>query len=168
MLHSLFCPPTHSCAIHCLTRARNCTINTCRSRRIRMHIVLATGLRALLAVPCPMSDLRKKITSQWRLYIIYTYSMQCTHCPIKEIMGLPPFRRTFELGKFISPARKSIINLVKLWSLVKKERKMWQMQSFKVCEFYDAPFLTNQIAIILSWIRWIIPNTSLRNLVRKD
>jgi hypothetical protein len=37
-------------------------------------------------------------------------------------MNYSPFRQTFELGKFISPAGKSIINLVKLRSLIRKYR----------------------------------------------
>ena len=45
-----------------------------------------------------------------------------------------PIRQTFELGKFISTAGKSI-NLVKLWRLVEKYRKMWKIQSCEVCEF---------------------------------
>ena len=37
-------------------------------------------------------------------------------------MDHSPIRQTFELGKFISTAGKSIINLVKLLSLVEKYR----------------------------------------------
>ena len=47
-------------------------------------------------------------------------------------LDLSPFRQTFELGKCISAAGKSIVNLVKLWSLVRKYGKMWKIQSFKV------------------------------------
>ena len=50
-------------------------------------------------------------------------------------MDHSPIRQTFELGKFISTAGKSIINLVKLRSLVAKYRKMWNIQSCEVCEF---------------------------------
>ena len=50
-------------------------------------------------------------------------------------MDHPPIRQTFELGKFISTAGKSIINLVKLGSLVEKDRKMWKIQSCEVYEF---------------------------------
>ncbi len=50
-------------------------------------------------------------------------------------MDHSPIRQTFELGKFISTAGKSIINLVKLCSLVEKYRKMWKIQSCEVCEF---------------------------------
>ena len=41
-------------------------------------------------------------------------------------MDRSPIRQTFELGKFISTAGKSIINLVKY-------RKMWKIQSCEVC-----------------------------------
>ena len=44
-------------------------------------------------------------------------------------MDHSPIRQTFELGKFISTARKSIIDLVQLRSLVEKYRKMWKIQS---------------------------------------
>ena len=40
---------------------------------------------------------------------------------------IPLIRQTFELGKFISTAGKSIINLVKWSSLVEKYRKMWKI-----------------------------------------
>ncbi len=38
-----------------------------------------------------------------------------------------------QLGKFISTAGKSILNLVKLGGLVPKYRKMWKIQSCEVC-----------------------------------
>ncbi len=50
-------------------------------------------------------------------------------------MDHSPIRQTFELGKFVGTAGKSIINLVKLGSLVAKYRKMWKIQSCEVCEF---------------------------------
>ncbi len=51
-------------------------------------------------------------------------------------MDHSPIRKTFEIGKFISTAGKSIINLVKLGRLVTKYRKMWKIQSCElVCEF---------------------------------
>ena len=50
-------------------------------------------------------------------------------------MDHSPIRQTFELGKFISTAGKSIINLVKLCSLVVKCCKMRKIQSCEVCEF---------------------------------
>ena len=50
-------------------------------------------------------------------------------------MDHSPIRQIFELGKFISTAGKSIINLVRLWSLVPKYRKMWKIQWCEVCEF---------------------------------
>ncbi len=46
-----------------------------------------------------------------------------------------PITQTFESGKFISTAGKSILNLVKLRSLVAKYRKLWKIQSCEVCEF---------------------------------
>ena len=46
-----------------------------------------------------------------------------------------PIKQTSELGKFISTAGKSIINLVKLLGLVEKYRKMWKIQSCEVREF---------------------------------
>ncbi len=52
-----------------------------------------------------------------------------------ELMDHSPIRQTSELGKFISTAGKSIINLVKLGSLFEKYRKMWKIQSCEVCEF---------------------------------
>ncbi len=42
-------------------------------------------------------------------------------------MDHSPIRQTFALGKFISIAGKSIINLVKLRSLAAKYRKMWKL-----------------------------------------
>ena len=50
-------------------------------------------------------------------------------------MDHSPIRQTFELGKFISTAGKSIISLVKWCILVEKYRKMWKIQSCEVCEF---------------------------------
>ncbi len=51
-------------------------------------------------------------------------------------MDHSPIRQTSELGKFISTAGKSIINLVKLCGrLVEKYRKMWKIQSCEVCDF---------------------------------
>ena len=47
-------------------------------------------------------------------------------------MDHSPIRQTFELGKFISTAGKSIINLVKL---VEKYRNIWKIQSCEICEF---------------------------------
>ena len=47
-------------------------------------------------------------------------------------MDHSPIRQTFELGKFISTAGKSIINLVE------KYRKMWKIQSCEVYEFLYA------------------------------
>ena len=52
-------------------------------------------------------------------------------CPIDH----SPIRQTFELGKFISTADKSILNLVRLRSLVTKYCKMWKIQSCEVCKF---------------------------------
>ena len=54
---------------------------------------------------------------------------------IESVMDHSPIRQTFELGKFISTAGKSIINLVNLRSLVEQYRKMWKIQSCEVCEF---------------------------------
>ncbi len=51
-------------------------------------------------------------------------------------MDHSPIRQTFELGKFISTAGTSIINLVKLRSLVEKYRKMWKIQSCEISEFF--------------------------------
>ncbi len=50
-------------------------------------------------------------------------------------MDHSPIRQSSELGKFISTAGKTIINLVKLRSLVEKYRKMWKIQSCEVCDF---------------------------------
>ncbi len=47
-------------------------------------------------------------------------------------MDHSPIRQTFELGKFISTAGKSIINLVKLRRLGEEYRKMWKIQSCEV------------------------------------
>ncbi len=54
---------------------------------------------------------------------------------LSHLMDHSPIRQTFKLGKFISTAGKSIINLVKLGRLVAKYRKMWKIQSCEVCEF---------------------------------
>ncbi len=51
------------------------------------------------------------------------------------LMDHSPIRQTFELRKFISTARKSVLNLVKLGSLVAKYRKVWKIQSCEICEF---------------------------------
>ncbi len=58
-------------------------------------------------------------------------------------MDHSPIRQTLiELGKLItnhaciSTAGKNILNLVKLWSLVAKYRKIWKIQSCEICEFW--------------------------------
>ena len=50
-------------------------------------------------------------------------------------MDHSPIRQTFEVGKFISTAGESIINLVKLGSLVEKYRKMWKYSHVKFANF---------------------------------
>ena len=47
-------------------------------------------------------------------------------------MNHSPIRQTFELGKFISTAGKSILNLAQLGSLVEKYHKMWKIQRCKI------------------------------------
>ncbi len=64
-------------------------------------------------------------------------------------MDHSPITQTSELGKFISTAGKSIINLVKLLSLVAKYRKMWNIQSCEVCEFCMLLYYTRGKALPL-------------------
>ena len=50
-------------------------------------------------------------------------------------MDHSPIQQTFEFGKSISTAGKSILNFTQLLGLVVKYFKMWKIQSCKVCEF---------------------------------
>ena len=50
-------------------------------------------------------------------------------------MDHSPIRQTFEFGKSISTAGKSILNFIQLSSLVAKYCKMWKIWPRKVCEF---------------------------------
>ena len=50
-------------------------------------------------------------------------------------MDHSPIQQTFEFGKSISTAGKSILNFIQLSRLVAKYFKMWKIQSCKVGEF---------------------------------
>ena len=50
-------------------------------------------------------------------------------------MDHSPIRQSFEFGKSISTAGKSILNFIQLSSLVAKYCKMWKIWPRKVCEF---------------------------------
>ena len=54
---------------------------------------------------------------------------QWTNCNIDKIL------KNIELVKFITTALKSVLNLVKLQSLVAKYCKMQKIQAYKVCKF---------------------------------
>ncbi len=81
-------------------------------------------------------------------------------------MDHSPIKQTFELGKFISTAGKSILNLIKLRSLVAKYRKMWKIRkSCEVCEFC---ILLNYARKSVTTFHLIILNLELRYKRRRE
>ena len=58
------------------------------------------------------------------LKILYIFVLRAGKVTIFAAMDHSPFEQTFKLGTFISTAGKSILNLVKLRSLVAKHCKM--------------------------------------------
>ena len=67
-------------------------------------------------------------------YRAYGLTLNVKHQHIK-LMDHSPIRQTFELGKSISTAGKSILNFIQFLCLVAKYCKMWKIYSCKVCEF---------------------------------
>ena len=61
-----------------------------------------------------------------------TYSYFSCNCGFTR-MDLSPVWQAFEFGDFIATVKKSVVNLVKLWCLVTKYRKLCEIQAFKVC-----------------------------------
>ena len=63
----------------------------------------------------------------------FVYFYQALLLPIMDHF---PTRQTFEFGKSINTAGKSILHFIQLSSLVAKYCKMWKIPPRKVCDFY--------------------------------